>query len=133
MIPHSTIQKRNIHTLRTNMCKSASAGEQPLDPLYHISQHGHGRGCHRGRGHEADLSLMSDGGLDSLQCNFTLEAMTSLNVIYLQLQYFLCIFVKGSIEHTRIFTNLSPSKEIETFGHNKGSTIKRAILLMMRL
>ena len=56
--------------------------------------------------------------------------MTLLNVIYLQLQYFLCIFVKGSIEH-RIFTNLSPSKEIGTFSHNKDSTIKRVILLMM--
>ena len=65
MIPHSTIQSGQgtfINYVKHQMLKSVCAGKQPLDPLYHISEHGHGRGCHSGRGHEADLSLMSDRG-----------------------------------------------------------------------
>ena len=41
--------------------KSAFEGEQPLDPLHHISEHRHGRGCHRGRGHE-DSGLRHQAG-----------------------------------------------------------------------
>ena len=36
-----------------------------------------------------------------------MEAMTLLNVIYLHLQYFLCIFVKGSIEHKDLYKSVA--------------------------
>ena len=41
--------------------ESTFEGEQPLDPLHHISEHRHGRGCHRGRGHE-DSGLRHQAG-----------------------------------------------------------------------
>ena len=42
--------------------------------------------------------------------------MTSLNVIYLQLQYFLCIFVKGSIEHKDLYKSVARTRALPSKG-----------------